>query len=234
MIIQPPALADYSDTFDRANSSDLGAAWRPEFGNMVIATNRAQARAVPSGTTRTGNWETYIGDYGGRLFTDTWELVVPLLAPVGSASSVNFTAFGVGMQDAGPAAGMLLVYVAASRVTAVGGGVRLVTWSGSSIPSPGNATGMTGQTFRAGDNVAVPATATLTLQRRMYSATQSNFTVLLNGSTHLTWNDNTGVVPAGDPYRRRWFACGEVNYPSFQQSIYSPALAQIRARDITT
>src|SRR5690606_1135699 len=134
MICQPPALADYTDTFDRADSSDLGADWRPEFGSMVIATNRAQSRSVPSNTARTGQWETYVGDYGGRLFTDNWEITAPLQPPVGTGSVANFSGVGMGMQDSGPAAGMVLVYAIGNRTTGTGsGGTRIMTYTGSGI-----------------------------------------------------------------------------------------------------
>ncbi|WP_280503916.1 hypothetical protein [Nocardia farcinica] len=235
MICQPPALADYTDTFDRADSSDLGADWRPEFGSMVIATNRAQSRSVPSNTARTGQWETYVGDYGGRLFTDNWEITAPLQPPVGTGSVANFSGVGMGMQDSGPAAGMVLVYAIGNRTTGTGsGGTRIMTYTGSGIAAPGTTTGLTGQTVRSNNGSAMSMNTSITLRRRMYSATQSVFTVLVDGSSAGTWDDSTGVVPAGDDYRRRWFIVTEVNYPNFLQNQYSSGLAEVRARDITT
>lgn len=233
MITGPPALADYRDTFDRPDSADLGPAWRPEFGNLVVATNRAQSRPLPSNTARTGSWETYVGDYGGRLLTDNWELEVPIQPPVGTGSVANFTSFGVGMLEDGPGPGMVLVYATTSRTTGPAGGTRIMTWESSSIPAPGTATNLTGQTTRATTGTASTTTATITFRRRMYSATQSIFTLLINGAPSLTWDDTTGVVPAGDALRRRWFIGAEANFPNFLQNQYSSALSQVRARDLT-
>lgn len=230
----PPALADYTDTFDRPDSTDLGPAWRPEHLSCQVISNKAQCRELPRGTARTGAWETYVGDYGGRLLTDNWEVTAPLATVTGSASVADFTAIGVGMQEDGPAPGMLLVYLATCRTTGPAGGSRIMTWEGSAITAPATCTDMAGQTVRASNTTAIFSTDTITLRRRMYSPTQSIITALINGATALTWDDTAGVVAAGNPYRRRWFIVCEADTPSFLSTRFSPALASVRARDLTT
>jgi len=69
-------------------------------------------------------------------------------------------------------------------------------------------------------------------ERRMYSATQSVFTAFADGTSFLSWDDSTGIVPAGDRLRRRWFIQNEGNYPIFQSPFYSPALDSVRAYDL--
>lgn len=233
MIVMPPALADYRDSFDRADNTDLGTDWRPDHSSCQISSNQAQCRALLSGTARTGGWETYTGDYGGHLLTDNWEIAAPLGVPTGSGSTSHFTAIGAGMQTAGPSTGMLLVYLAVSRSTGTSQGSHIMTWGGSALTPPAACTGQTGQTSRAAITSAIGDTDTIALRRRMYSATQSVFTALINGTAAFSWDDTTGVVPAGDPYRRRWFIVCEADRPQFLFQRSSPALASVTARDIT-
>lgn len=234
MICQPPALMDHTDTFDRANASTLGTAWRNEVSGLVISTNRAQHGTLPSNTARRGAWSTYIGDYGGRLITDNWEIGAPLLAPIGTASTDNYTALGAGMYDNGPDTGMLLVYMIVSRGSWSGADARIMTYSADSIPAPATLTGLTGQTVRETNTTATSDTAVIAFRRRMYSPTQSVFTGYVDGVALFSWDDETGVVPAGDDQRRRWFISSEANYPQFFSTRIAPALASVRARDLTT
>lgn len=231
MLAQPPALMEFRDPLDGAdNASDIGANWRPEFDNMKLITNRAQCSTPASNTGRQGAWETYVPSNaynGGRLLTDNWAIEGQLAAPVGSGATDNVTAIGCGMYDGGPASGMVLVY--AAFTTGTGHGV--CTYVNSSIAAPGGSTGQTGQTVRSsGGNVA--NTALVRIERRMYSATQSNFLIYVNGSFTVGWNDSGGVVPAGALNRRRWFMQAESNFPLFQQAFYSPGIASVRAYDL--
>lgn len=234
MVPMPPALMDFNnaDDFNRADSSTLGSGWRADFGNLKVATNRAQCATPASNTGRQGVWNTFVqsAQYnGGRLLTDNWAIEVPLIAPVGSQATDNATTIGGAMLDGGPAAGMVLVYY---TVMTGGNGVTITTYSSSSIASPGAATGQANQTNRGSTagTVALPMTARF--ERRMYSATQSIFTGYLSGISVVTWNDSTGIVPAGDITKRRWFLQAESNSPFFGGPYYSPAIDSVRAYDL--
>lgn len=228
----PPALMAFRDENNRAdNASDFGTNWRPEFDSMKIITNRGQCSTPASNTGRQGAWETYVptADYnGGRLLTDNWGVETQLIAPVGGAASDNITAIGGAMLDNGPASGMVLVYFAITTGT----GSAIFTYSNASIASPGASSGQTGQTQRSGAGANVANTALIRMERRMYSATQSIFQAYVNGSATVSWNDSTGIVPAGDRTKRRWFVQTESNFPLFQQAFYSPALDWERAYDL--
>lgn len=231
----PPALMRFTDTFNRADNADLGANWRVEqIDAAKIATNRAQRGTPASFTGRHGAWESYVptSDYnGGRLLTDNWSIEVPLIAPVGSAATDNYTSFGAGMFDGGPAAGMVLVYFTLATQSGTLGGRRIVSLSGSAIPGAGQSTGQTGQTIRATSSTATVMPATARFERRMYSATQSVFTSYIGGVVDLIWDDIGGVVPAGALTRRRWFIQVEGNVP-IATAFYSPALDSVTAQDI--
>lgn len=228
----PPALMEFIDPLDGAdNTSDIGANWRSDFDNMKLITNRAQCSTPASNTARQGAWETYVassGYNGGRLLTDNWAIETQLSAPVGSASTVDVTCIGAAMLDNGPASGMVLVYFGVSTGT----GHAIVTYSNASIASPGASTGQTGQTIRSSSATNVSTTALIRIERKMYSATQSNFSAYINGSFSIGWNDSGGVVPAGDRTKRRWFMQAESDFPIFQSAFYAPALASVRAYDL--
>lgn len=231
MLAQPPALMEFRDPLDGAdNASDIGANWRPEFDNMQLITNRAQCSTPAFNTGRQGAWETYVPSNaynGGRLLTDNWAIEAQLIAPVGGAATDNTTHIGCGMYDAGPAAGMVLIYMAVST----GANHGIVTYAVPTIAAPGASTGQVGQTVRSsGGNVA--NTSLIRFERRMYSATQSNFLCYVNGAFTVGWNDSIGIVPAGALNRRRWFIQCESNFPFFQQAYYSPGIASVRAYDL--
>lgn len=232
IVPQPPALMDFIDPIDGAdNASDIGTQWRSDFSNMQLITNRAQLRAPASNTGRQGAWETYVpsGGYnGGRLLTDNWAIESQLSAPVGGAATDNCSCVGGAMLDGGPGTGMVLVYF----VITTGNGQTINTYANSSIASPGNCSGQTNQTQRSVLATNVPTNAVIRLERRMYSATQSNFLAYVNGTFTIGWNDSTGIVPAGDRTKRRWFIQAEGNFPLFQQAFYSPAHASVRAYDL--
>lgn len=231
MICAPPALMDHRDDFNRTDSaSDIGTAWRPELNFLKLNSNRVQLRTPAANTGRQGGWETYIGGpyNGGRMLTDNWRIEGQLIAPVGAAASDNGTSIGAGMQDAGPGAGMVLVYFFVST----GGNSAILTYTGSAIAAPGAGSTQAGQTVRSAIGGNVPATALIALERRMYSATQSVFTAFVNGSPTVSWDDTGGIVPAGDRSRRRWFIQCEGNFPFLQQAFYSPALDAVRAVDL--
>jgi len=229
---QPPALMDFQANFVGAdNASDIGPDWRPEFSNMKLVTNRAQLRTPGANTGRQGAWETYVpvsGYNGGRLLTDNWIIESQLIAPVGGAATNNCSCVGGAMFDNGPGTGMILVYY----VITTGNGQTINTYVANSIAAPGNCSGQTGQTQRSVSATNVPTGAVIRLERRMYSATQSTFQAYVNGSPTIGWNDTTGVVPAGDRTRRRWFIQAEGNFPLFQQAFYSPAHSAVRAFDL--
>jgi hypothetical protein len=229
---QPPALMDFRDPLDGAdNANDIGANWRSDFSFMKLITNRAQLRTPGSNTGRQGAWETYVptsGYNGGRLLTDNWAVESQLIAPVGGAATDNLSTVGGAMMDGGPGVGMVLVYF----VITTGNGQTINTYAASSIASPGAASGQAGQTQRSVSATNVPTNAVIRLERRMYSATQSTFTAYVNGTFSIGWNDSTGIVPAGDRLRRRWFIQAEGNFPLFQQAFYSPAHASVRAYDL--
>lgn len=232
MICQPPALMDFRDPLDGSdNSTDIGANWRSDFSTMKLVTNRAQLRTPASNTGRQGAWETYVaasGYNGGRLLTDNWAVESQLSAPVGNAAGDNCSCVGAAMLDGGPASGMVLVYF----VITTGQGQTINTYSNASIASPGACSGQTGQTQRSTSATNVSTTALIRLERRMYSATQSNFLAYVNGTFTIGWNDSGGVVPAGDRTKRRWFIQAEGNYPFAQAPFYSPAHASVRAYDL--
>lgn len=229
IIPTPPALMDFRDPLDGSNNAtDIGANWRSDFDNMQLITNRAQVSAPASNTGRQGAWETFIGSYNdGRLLTDNWAVESQLIAPVGSAAADNFASIGGAMMDT-IGSGMVLVYF----VTTTGNGQAIYTYSASAIASPGNGSAQTGQTQRSVVATNVANTALIRLERRMYSSTQSTFQAYVNGSATIGWNDSTGIVPAGDRTKRRWFIQAEGNYPIFQQAFYSAAHASVRAWDL--
>lgn len=236
MICQPPALMDFRNTFNISDTATL-----PDFrsdraggGSLKVATNRAQCATPGSNTGRQGVWSTYVptADYnGGRLLTDNWALEDQLIAPVGSAATDNGSAMGAAMLDAGPASGMVLVYAIYSLATS-GTAAAIVTYANSTIASPGAGTSQTNQTNRATTATGVATTDLMRFERRMITATRSIFTLYKNGSSYLTWDDTTGVVPAGDRTKRRWFIQAESNFPLFQQAFYSPAHDSIRVYDL--
>lgn len=232
MIVQPPALMAFRDDNNRAdNASDFGTNWRPDFDSMKIVTNRGQCSTPASNTGRQGAWETYVasGDYnGGRLLTDNWAVEAQLIAPVGGGATDNITAIGAGMLDNGPASGMVLVYFAITVSTSS----AIFTYANSTIASPGASSGQTNQTQRSGLGGNVANNALIRLERRMVTATRSIFTAYVNGSSVATWDDSTGIVPAGDRTKRRWFVQTESNFPIFQSAFYSPALDWERAYDL--
>lgn len=229
IIPTPPALMEFRDPLDGSdNASDIGANWQSVYDNMKLVTNRAQCSTPASNTGRQGAWETFTGGYnGGRLLTDNWAVESQLSAPVGSAASDNFATIGGAMMDT-IGSGMVLVYF----VTTTGNGQAIYTYSASAIASPGNGSAQTGQTQRSVVATNVANTALIRLERRMYSSTQSTFRAYVNGSATIGWNDSTGIVPAGDRTKRRWFIQAECNYPIFQQPFYAAAHASVRAYDL--
>ncbi len=241
MIIQPPALMDFQRNFIGAdNASDIGADWRSDHDNMKRITNRAQQSTPASNTGRQGAWETFVpaADYnGGRLLTDNWLIEMLVVSPVGSQALDNVSSIGCCMLDAGPGSGMVLVYASFLQGAVSGTGMAIYTYSASSIASPGHATTMSGQT----NNMTVRGAATATnraansdvmgLRRTMYSATQSKIELLQNGTVRDTFDDSGGVVPAGNPYKRRAFCQTEANFPIFSSAFYSIAHSVFRARD---
>lgn len=236
MIMQPPALMEFRDDFNRAdNASDIGTDWRPDFSNDKIVTNRAQIRTPASNTGRQGAWETYVSSSynGGRLLTDNWRIEDTIAAPVGAAATDNASGIGGAMLDAGPASGMVLVYAIYLQGTVSGTGMAIYTYSASVIASPGASSGQTGQTVRGTTATnRVSAADVMWFDRRMYSATQSVFTLYQNGVSRCVWDDTGGVVPAGDRTKRRWFHISEGNFPIFQQAFYSAAHDGVRALDL--
>lgn len=232
IVPQPPGLMAFRDDANRAdNASDAGTMWQPAFDSIKVVTNRLQCSTPASNTGRQGAWEYYIGQTGdhngGRLLTDNWAIEAQLIAPVGGAATDNLTTIGGAMLDNGPASGMVLVYMSIST----GANHGILTYANSTIAAPGAGSGQVNQTVRSsGGNVAT--TALIRFERRMYSATQSNFLCYVNGSFTVGWNDSTGVVPAGDRLKRRWFIQDESNFPLFQQAFYSPAIDWVRAYDL--
>lgn len=234
MICQPPALMEFRDDYNRADAANLGANYRADSGNLKIATNRAQCATPASNTGRQGVWNTYVasGAYnGGRLLTDNWALEDQLIAPVGGAASDNGSMMGAAMLDAGPAAGMVLVYAIYSLAVS-GTAAAIVTYANSTIASPGAGTAQTNQTLRAQTSTGIATTDLMRFERRMVTATRSIFTLFKNGTSYLSWDDTTGVVPAGDRTKRRWYVQAESNFPLFQQAFYSPGHDSVRAYDL--
>jgi hypothetical protein len=234
MIVQPPAIMDYRDPFDGADSNDIGPDWRPEFTNLKRVTNRIQIRTPSANTGRQGAWETYVpvSMYnGGRFLTDNWSIEIPLAAVVGNTATDNGSGMGSGMPDGGPTSGMTLVYAVFQLATS-GTTAAIVTNTNASIAAPGATTGQANQTVRATSTTLLSSSDTMRFERRMYSATQSVFSLYRNGSFLISWPDSTGVVVAGNAARRRWFIVCEGNYPIFQSPYYSVALASVRARDL--
>jgi hypothetical protein len=228
MIVQPPAIMNHREDWNRADSTSLGSDWRLDFNTMKIATNRVQFKTPANGDGRAGAWATYVKSTaynGGRLLTDNWAVESQLIAPVGNAATDNMTSIGVGQVDSGT---FTLIYFGITTSTF---GSGILTRTASSIPSPGT-TDASPSVLRTSTTTAVSPTATLRLERRMYSATQSVFTAFVNGSSFLSWDDSGAAVPAGDRLRRRWFIVQEGNYPVFQSPFYSPAQDWVRTYDL--
>lgn len=230
IICQPPAIMNHREDWNRADSTSLGTDWRLDFNTMKIATNRVQFKTPNNGDGRAGAWATYMGVAsnaynGGRLLTDNWAVEMQLIAPVGGAATDNLTCIGVGQVDSGSAT---LVYFGCSTSTF---GSAILTRTASSIASPGTADASPA-VVQSVVATGVSTTALVRFERRMYSATQSNFQVFVNGTFFIGWNDSGGVVPAGDRLRRRWFIVQEGNFPIFQQAFYSPAQDYSRAYDL--
>ncbi len=231
MVPMPPALMDHREDWNRADSTSLGSNWRLDFNTMKIATNRVQFKTPANGDGRAGAWASYINPTtynGGRLLTDNWAVEAQLIAPVGGAATDNITCIGAAMLDNGPASGMVLVYFGITTGT----GSAIFTYANSSIAAPGASNGQTGQTQRAGAFANVANTSLIRFERRMVTATRSIFTCFVNGSSLGSWDDTTGIVPAGDRTKRRWFIQQEGNFPIFQQAFYSPAQDSSRAYDL--
>lgn len=232
MAPMPPALMDHRDDFNRADNTDIGTAWRPEFVNLKLVTNRVQLRTPSSGTGRQGAWETYDNSStynGGRLLTDNWAIETQLVSPVGSYANDNATTIGCCMQDTG-ANGATLIYL----TVVPNSGISIYTnINASGIASPGNSTGQTGQTARQGTGGTVALPQTMRFERRMLTATVSVFTGFLSGTSVVTWTDTTSVVSSGDRTKRRAFIQCEGNNPIFPPGpFYSAAHDSFRAYDL--
>ncbi|MGI5216258.1 hypothetical protein [Nocardia sp. CA-290969] len=236
MIVQPPALMDHWDDFDRANSTDLGPNWRPDFDSCQIFNQQVQISTPAQLSARQGAWETYVAPdshNGGRLITDNWEVAAEIGTPAGGIATDNATAIGCGMLDNGPAAGMCLVYAIFFQGTQnATNAMAIYTYINASIVSPGGSWGVTPATSRAAVTNRVAAGDIIRFRRRMYSPTQSVFQLIQNGILRVSWNDSVGIVPAGQANRRRWFLSCEGNAAgAFSGQYYSPAIANIRAHD---
>lgn len=231
----PPALMAFREDWNRANGTSLGADWRMDYDLMQINTNRIEKNIVGF-TTRVGAWASYMGAStglynGGRLLTDNWAVEGQCIAPAGGgAATDNGTSLSGAIYDNGPGTGITFVYAIFSLAT-VSPAAAIMTQNGA-IASPGTgAPAITGQTQRAVTASGIAATDLMRFERRMYSATQSVFTLYKNGVSYLTWDDSGAVVPAG-PTSRRWGIQNEGNFPIFQQAFFSPALDWVRAYDL--
>lgn len=234
MAPMPPALMNHREDWNRTNSTSLGTDWRLDFNTMQISGNALQFKTPANGDGRAGSWASYMGVAssaynGGRLLTDNWAVEAQLKAPSGNAATDNLTCIGGAMLDAGPASGMVLVYMCVTT----GNGQSLNTYANASIASPGAASGQTNQTQRNVIATNVSTTALIRIERRMYSATASIFKGYVNGTNTTTWDDSGGVVPAGNVAKRRWFIQDEGNYPIFQAPYSSPAIDWVRAYDLS-
>lgn len=244
MLMSPPSLMDFRADFSgRANNAtNIGADFRSDYDNMKIDTGRAQISTPGSSTGRQGAWETYelATDYnGGRLLTDNWTIEDTVQTPIGAQALDNVSSVGAGMLDAGPGAGMVLIYGSYLQGAVSGTGMAIYTMIASSIASPGHATTLSGGT----NNMTVRGTTAtnraasgdvMSMTREMYSSTQSIFRLLQNGTVRCTWDDSTGIVPAGSSAvgKRRWFFQKEGNFPLFSGGpYYTIATQRIRAYD---
>ncbi|WP_280420646.1 hypothetical protein [Nocardia carnea] len=235
MMVQPPALMDHWDDFNRPNATDLGPNYRAEYDACRVFNNKSQITNPAQFSSRQGAWETWIaGHNGGRLLTDNWEVIALIAAPTGSLALDNASAIGVGMFDNGPAAGMVLVYgmFLQGAVTSANA-MAIYTYINPSIPAPGLLWGSgTPTASRAAVTNRVSPGDIMRFRRRMYSPTQSVFQLTQNGVLRCSWNDSTGIVPAGQRNRRRWFLAQEGNAAGLSSGqYYSPAIDSIRAYD---
>lgn len=208
----------YSDTFNRADSTDIGPNWRNDRNGPVrISTNRAQMKTMSSGAGRAGNWTSYQGGGGtaaGRFGTDNYAVKVQLIAPTGGLAGDNMTGIVLAVGDTFGAG------VMAYCVMTTANGCAIYTQSGLP-PATGISTGQTGQTQRA-----VTATNAAVTDLFEFRRQGNVFTLYRNGSSFLTWTDTGNLVSSG-PTFRRWGFLVEGNFPIFQQEFRSPAVDAI-------
>lgn len=249
IIAQPPALMDFRIDFTGLadNASDIGANMLSVYDNMKIATGRAQQSTPGSNTGRQGGWEQInnTGLYnGGRLLTDNWAVECLILSPTGSLAGDDVSAIGCAMPDT-LTGGAVFVYVAFLGGTIdANTAMSIYSYSlaGSAITNPGHASSLSGGTNQMTSR-GTTSTARgqnndlIRIERRMYSATQSNILVTRtpNGgspSQTCAWNDSGAILPSGDRTKRRAFIQTEAHFPIFQNAFYSPAFGRMRAYDL--
>lgn len=228
---QTLTLQTFTDDYNRADSTSIGGNYRMEFNSMQIATNRLQNRTLPSNTARSGSWATVVSSAshnGGRLGTDNWTLLAQLIAPIGGLANDNYTGIGMEMTDAGPGSGTVLVYFLVST----GSGCRIMTYQMTGgFSGTGQASGLSGQTQQLTSATNATTTSVVRLDRRMYTATASIFSLTVGGTVIGQWNDSTGLVPAGNVRNRRWFVVTESNSPIFQGTYFSVAIDTVQVFD---
>lgn len=209
----------YSDNFNRTDSTTLGADWRVDRNaSPRLVTNRAQMKTQAFGEGRAGCWTSYQGGSdSGRLASDNYSVKAQLIAPVGNQANDNLTAVVLAVADTFGAGVMCYAVVTLSN------GSAIYTQSGLP-PTSGQSSGQTGQTQRA-----VTATSFANSDLMEFSRSGNVFTLYRNGSVHLTWTDTGNLVSTGAT-NRRWGFVVEGNYPF--QAYASQAIDSIEAFDL--
>ncbi|WP_328660328.1 DUF7257 domain-containing protein [Nocardia salmonicida] len=210
-VFQPP-MAYYADDADRANGA-IGSNWSTDTASpMVINGNKF--RITPQGMG--ANLATYVntwrgGGNDGKMYTDNHEVRVQL-TPSGYTLATN---------------NPVLIYLAGDNGTnATGINVAAALYSGGSTACTiATGSGATG-TVRASTTTQVATNALIQFRRRA-----NVFTLLVNGSTHLTWTDTGAIVPTGATQRRVRIGVSG-NFPVFQQQFHSASIDAFWAYDL--
>lgn len=163
--VDVPVGVHYSDNFNRANNSTLGASWTSYnlgFGELRILSNTA---AVPA------SGAAVLSEYGSALTTDNHKASVKVAATKPDAVTLILRSDGTDMVLAGLADG------SAWTISTITGNSSPYSFSGTNTE---RAVSGSTQTLSASDVLS-------------FEASGAVYTVKKNGSTILTWNDSGGA-----------------------------------------
>ncbi|MGX1875875.1 DUF7257 domain-containing protein [Nocardia fluminea] len=205
-------MAYYADDYNRSNgaigsnySTDTAAPLVINGNKLVITAQGMGANAA----TFVNTWRG--GGNDGKMFTDNHEVRVQL-TPSGYTLATN---------------NPVVIYLAGDNGTnATGVNVAALLYSGGSTACTiATGSGATGTT-RASTSTQVPTNALVQFRRR-----GNVFTILVNGSTHLSWTDSGAIVPTGAGQRRVRIGLSG-NFPVFQQQFHSASIDAFHAYDL--
>ncbi|MFJ4653845.1 hypothetical protein ACIP5Y_21470 [Nocardia sp. NPDC088792] len=211
--------ASLADTFQRADSPNLGLAWRNDSAaSCQIVSDQAESCTSVEGDGENGCWNTYTAP----LATDNYMVKAQLGPPSTALATDNFTGIYVAAPNSYSGASLLVMFVGSPT-----GGCGLVTQS-NAPSAPYYASGVgAGQTVVAASSTVNFHTSSLIALTRVGNV----FTGYVNGTAAVTWTDTGNTVPTGAG-NRLWGIVTENNWPDFQSQYDSPAIADVEAADL--